>query len=244
LWRRLVGNLCIVKRSERWIIRRNFVDKCNEEENNVECSNNRYTQTPLPLTSYCAALQAKILQPNRINLYNQTPQHLKMKYTIRPVTASDAPALAAVLMSAWQSDPHWAAGWNYATLEQMTAWSSERTPYQLISDRATKRHQMAVSTETGEIVGYARWELPPSLASQDAWLEARVADVGEEEREGYKRRFEGVDEKEGMPSRKGNEEMFEYRGRELEVAMKRMEEEGPFLSLFFLCFFLYIDKSF
>ena len=171
-----------------------------------------------------------------------TIKHLsisKMEYTIRPVTASDAPALATVLMSAWHSDPHWAAGWNYATLEQMTTWSSERTPYQLISDRATKRHQLAISTETGEIVGYARWELPPSLASQDAWPEARVADVGEEEREEYKRRFEGVDEKEGMPSRKGNEEMFEFRGRELEVAMKRMEEEGPFLSLFFLLLPLY-----
>jgi hypothetical protein len=88
-------------------------------------------------------------------------------------------------MSAFWQDPNWILAWRHTTLEQHIAEVAKRIPRNLLNDRTTMRHQKAVDPETGCLLGYARWILPPSHATvadgKPAWPEALGPAVGHEE---------------------------------------------------------------
>lgn len=58
-------------------------------------------------------------------------------------------------------------------------------PRTLIDDRECKRHQKAIDPESGNLLGYARWHLPPSYATSPdgtpVWPEAVLPAVEPEE---------------------------------------------------------------
>ncbi|KAK0622750.1 hypothetical protein B0T14DRAFT_535825 [Immersiella caudata] len=83
-------------------------------------------------------------------------------FTITSVTTADSAALAA--------------NSRHRTLDYHTPQFALRCPRNLLRNRATARHEKAVDTTTGKVVGYARWSLPEGYP--DAWPEAiiRVAE--------------------------------------------------------------------
>ncbi|OTB16137.1 hypothetical protein K445DRAFT_317129 [Daldinia sp. EC12] len=114
-----------------------------------------------------------------------------MTWKIEGCTVADAPALARNNMSAFWEDPTWILLWpEGTTLERLIESATQRYPRNLVTGRDEKRHEKAVDPVTGELVGYARWILPPShFAKEDGspeWPEAQVSDVSDEE----KQRFE------------------------------------------------------
>ncbi|KAI1802304.1 acyl-CoA N-acyltransferase [Daldinia bambusicola] len=112
-------------------------------------------------------------------------------WKIEGCTVADAPALARNNMSAFWEDPTWILLWpEGTTLERLIDSATQRYPWTLVSGREEKRHEKAVDPGTGELVGYARWILPPSnFTAKDGepeWPEAQIPDVSDEE----KKRFE------------------------------------------------------
>ncbi|KAJ5730901.1 Acyl-CoA N-acyltransferase [Penicillium malachiteum] len=94
----------------------------------------------------------------------------------------DGPALAANSIPAFWADPHWVLAWRHRTLEYHISQIALRFPRNLLNNRDTMRHQKAVDPETGRILGYARWCLPPSyeINADDGtpiWPEAQVPAV-------------------------------------------------------------------
>ncbi|KAH8929347.1 hypothetical protein BT69DRAFT_1345889 [Atractiella rhizophila] len=109
-------------------------------------------------------------------------------WSIQPCSVSDAPALAENNMSAFWTDRTWRLNWGpEITLPYLITQCAERLPRNLLRNRAALRHEKAVDPSTGELVGYARWEMPISWAGkgEGEWQEAMTADVGKEEREKY-----------------------------------------------------------
>lgn len=70
--------------------------------------------------------------------------------------------------------------WGDRTLASMTTAMAERIPRNLLTDTHARRHQKVVHRESGQVVGYARWIMPKGLG--EAWAEARVPEVSEEEK--------------------------------------------------------------
>jgi len=83
-----------------------------------------------------------------------------MPYVVKPVKVEDAPGLSIATMSAFIRDPHWGLLWPNMSLEEIIDGCTQRFPRKLITGREKQRHQKVVDTETGEIVGYARWIIP------------------------------------------------------------------------------------
>ncbi|KAI9734775.1 MAG: hypothetical protein M1818_006762 [Claussenomyces sp. TS43310] len=106
-------------------------------------------------------------------------------YTIAQCTIADSAALSRNNISAFWEDPHWLLEWRHRTLEYHIAQVAKRTPRNLLNNRLAHRHQKAIDPETGRLLGYARWYLPPSHAintdGTPAWPEAIVPAVGPEE---------------------------------------------------------------
>ncbi|KAK6955623.1 hypothetical protein Daesc_003265 [Daldinia eschscholtzii] len=114
-----------------------------------------------------------------------------MTWKIDGCTVADAPALARNNMSAFWEDPTWILLWpEGTTLGRLIESATKRYPRNLVTGRDEKRHEKAVDPVTGELVGYARWILPPSHFTKEdgspEWPEAQVPDVSDEE----KQRFE------------------------------------------------------
>jgi len=108
------------------------------------------------------------------------------EWSIQRCTVADAAALGENNASAFWTDGSWRQMWPLCTLspfvvEQVT----KRLPRNLLTDRAKLRHQKAVDPATGEVVGYARWILPPSRAGDEWWPEAQVPDVGDDEKAAF-----------------------------------------------------------
>jgi hypothetical protein len=105
--------------------------------------------------------------------------------TLSGCKLADAEALARNNIPAFWADPNWVLSWKHRTLEYHISQIALRVPRNLVSDREVNRHQKAVDADTGSIVGYARWCLPPSKArlpdGRLAWPEALGPEVGEEE---------------------------------------------------------------
>ena len=82
-------------------------------------------------------------------------------------------------------------------------------PRNLLNNRTALRHQKAVDSTNGMIMGYARWLLPESIALVDgvfAWPEAMVPAVPAEEEAEIRRIAEGADWK---PDGSRDDEAFE-----------------------------------
>ncbi|KAF7518069.1 hypothetical protein PCG10_000643 [Penicillium crustosum] len=106
---------------------------------------------------------------------------------------ADGTALAANSIPAFWVDPHWVLAWRHRTLEYHISQIALRFPRNLLNNRETLRHQKAVDPETGRILGYARWRLPPSHKTNPddgmlIWPEAQVPAV-EPEKEAEIRRI-------------------------------------------------------
>ncbi|ROW04791.1 hypothetical protein VMCG_04931 [Cytospora schulzeri] len=107
------------------------------------------------------------------------------KYTISGCTVADGQALAANNIPAFWEDPHWRLSWRHRTLEYHISQVTKRFPRNLLNDRETTRHQKVIDTETGRLIGYARWHIPPDHATlpdgTPAWPEAVIPAVSPEE---------------------------------------------------------------
>ena len=117
--------------------------------------------------------------------------------------------------------------------------AAERIPWNLINGREKTRHQKAIDVENGEVVGYARWYLPPVLTERKknnddddddnvVWQEAQVAEPTPEERELFERRFKTVTDNGRIPGLRRDVMMF--RSAPLEVADAKIMKDGPYLS--------------
>jgi hypothetical protein len=106
-------------------------------------------------------------------------------------TVADAAALASNNIPAFWVNPHWIIEWRHRTLEYHISQVAKRYPRTLLNDRDTKRHQKAINPETRCVVGYARWSIPPSHATNVdgtlAWSEAVVPAVAPKEEDEIRR---------------------------------------------------------
>ncbi|KDN65588.1 putative acetyltransferase [Colletotrichum sublineola] len=113
------------------------------------------------------------------------------KYIIKHCTVADSDELTRNNISAFWADPHWNLAWRHRTLEYHISQVAKRTPRNLLSDPGTKRQQKAVDPVTGRIVGFARWYLPASHATNadgtPAWPDAMVPAVTSEEEAEFQR---------------------------------------------------------
>lgn len=69
-------------------------------------------------------------------------------------------------------------------------------PQNLLTDPSRRRHQKAVDSVTGELVGYARWVLPEAGVNgemDNLWPEARVPRISEHEARIAKKEYENAD---------------------------------------------------
>ena len=76
------------------------------------------------------------------------------------------------------------------TTEERIERTQNRMFHRLQQDRDTYRHQIVKETDTGEVVGYARWVLPESASNE--WLEAQVPKATPEKLEEYKNLYDSV----------------------------------------------------
>ena len=109
-------------------------------------------------------------------------------YEVCAVTVADAPGIAKNNMSAFYEDVHWRLVWQDNPLSNLIKGATDRYPHNITQNRATKRHQKAIDSSTGELVGYARWVLPEGY--ENLWPEAQLDELSEEEREKCRKLYE------------------------------------------------------
>lgn len=155
---------------------------------------------------------------------------LAMPFSVQPVAVTDADTLASVMTSSHWQDAHWKALFeDFTTPEQVTLECAQRLPWNLVNGRAVKRHQKAIDIESGEVVGYARWILPPGLpeAKTTAWIEAQVTDVSPDRRQQFEVSF--VDATDNKQIRHLRRDLVTYRSTLLEEVDEKFMEDGPYL---------------
>ncbi|KGO41750.1 Acyl-CoA N-acyltransferase [Penicillium expansum] len=157
-----------------------------------------------------------------------------MPFIIQPCFPEDAPGLAATMMGARLTDHHWKCLWDDPSAERIIPGAIERLPWNLVTGTETKRHQKVIDVETGQVVGYARWSLPPILVKKgDVWLEAQVAEGTPADRIVYEKRYQ-ENTRNGQPIGLNPGEMMRFRSAPLEEADARIMSDGPFLTLDYL----------
>ncbi|KUM59858.1 hypothetical protein ACN42_g7275 [Penicillium freii] len=157
-----------------------------------------------------------------------------MSFVIQPCLPGDAPGLAATMMGARLTDPHWRCLWDDPSAERIIPGAIKRLPWNLVTNTETKRHQKVIDVETGQVVGYSRWSLPPILAKKgDVWLEAQVAEGSIADRAAYEKQYQ-ENTRNGQPIGIKVGEMMNYRSAPLEEADARITAAGPFLTLDYL----------
>lgn len=107
-------------------------------------------------------------------------------WTIKPCTVADAAALARNNIAAFWEDSSWNQLWpKEIQLQFLIEQSAMRQPRNLLRNRELLRHEKAVDSFTGEIIGYARWALPTGTSTdadgRPEWPEAQVPAVGKDE---------------------------------------------------------------
>ncbi|KAE8548901.1 hypothetical protein TMatcc_010238 [Talaromyces marneffei ATCC 18224] len=138
------------------------------------------------------------------------------------------------MMGARLTDPHWAHLWEDPSSETIIAKATDRVPWNLVTGRDIKRHQKVINRVTGQVVGYARWILPPILAkNNDVWLEAQVAEVTAAECAAYEKQYQACT-KNGRAIGMKSGSMMSYRSAPLEAVDARIRRDGPFLTLDYL----------
>lgn len=151
---------------------------------------------------------------------------------MEPCVPADSHSIATTTMSAWCADWHWFYRWKDPSLEKLIAWYAEKFPRNLTTGRDTKRHQKLIEISTGEVVGYARWLLPPDLAKENVWKEAQAVEPTPEESELFEK-------KASIPLPKvRSDEMLEFRSTPLVEADARIMKNGPYLGTYFPVHFL------
>ncbi|KAJ5636272.1 uncharacterized protein N7484_009585 [Penicillium longicatenatum] len=118
-------------------------------------------------------------------------------FVLSQCRVADGAALAANSIPAFWAGPHWVLAWRHRTLEYHISQIALRFPRNMLNNREALRHQKAMDTETGRILGYARWRLPPSygISPDDGtpiWPEAQVPAVEPEEEAEIRRLAETV----------------------------------------------------
>lgn len=114
-------------------------------------------------------------------------------YELRTATVADAASLANNNMRAFWGEPGWRIlymqedGTLVISLEDLIERAKIRTPYNLIKDPVLARHQVIIHVPTGEVVGYARWQVP--VTHKDMWADAKVPEVPEDEKNAYQETF-------------------------------------------------------
>lgn len=106
---------------------------------------------------------------------------------IENCTVEDAAALARNNMTGYWTDSTWRLNFKGRTIEDVIVQCTKRVPIMLLTSRTTKRHQKVVDTQTGEVIGYARWIMPFQLT--DEWLEAQTPQVSRIDEEKYMNEF-------------------------------------------------------
>ncbi|CAD0107469.1 unnamed protein product [Aureobasidium uvarum] len=153
-----------------------------------------------------------------------------MSFSIKSVDVALAPSIAKAMVSARWAEPHWKALFESTTTPTQIVYDlSQRLPWNLINNRTTKRHQVAIDNATGQVVAYIRWILPTHLASTDpvVWPEAQVAEATPEDRAVYEQMFKAVSDDgkvQGMRM-----DLLEYLNTPLEEMDAKINEGGPFL---------------
>lgn len=153
-----------------------------------------------------------------------------MTFVIQPCFPEDAPGLAATMMGARLTDPHWRCLWDDPSAKGIIPGATKRLPWNLVTGTETKRHQKVIDVDTGQVVGYSRWSLPKTLAKKgDVWLEAQVAEGTPTDRAAYEKQYqENTRNGQAIGLKVG--EMMDYRSAPLEEADARITANGPFLS--------------
>ena len=110
-----------------------------------------------------------------------------MGWTFSGCTVDDAEALAINNAGAFWGQPYWRMIWPAdAQLAYITEQLRKRIAARmLLVARDERRHEKAVDEHTGNLLGYARWLLPPALRSdgpESEWAEGLVPDVDVETR--------------------------------------------------------------
>jgi ribosomal protein S18 acetylase RimI-like enzyme len=160
-----------------------------------------------------------------------------MTYQIEHVSTTDAAALSPVMMNAFSHDPHWRLLWAPLSqplpLASIITSTTARLPSNLTTGRSTKRHQKAIDSSTGRIVGYARWLLPEKCPAGLQWKDAQVAEPTEEEKKEFERLYQGEVDKDGRL--KGlNYEVMDKLSPALEEAEEEILNSGVYLSRYLL----------
>lgn len=106
-------------------------------------------------------------------------------------SVDDSKQVATCHTSAFWTETWWRMLWPEKTLDALIAIVATRTPRNLLQMRDVRRHQKVVDTESGDIVGYARWVLPKSHAGK--WPEAQTPDVDDETRQRFQKEFGDVE---------------------------------------------------
>ncbi|KAG9681582.1 acyl-CoA N-acyltransferase, partial [Aureobasidium melanogenum] len=154
-----------------------------------------------------------------------------MSISITTADLTLAPSIANAMVSARWKDPHWVALFRSdISPARVTSETAQRLPWNLITGRASKRHQIAIDNATGEAVAYARWILPEHLTSADPviWPEAQVQQPTEEQR------VESEKMSKDIADRGLRMDLLEYRSAQLEEIDAKIRESGPFLDLDYL----------
>lgn len=110
-----------------------------------------------------------------------------MGWTFSGCTIDDAGALAINNAGAFWGQSYWRMIWPAnAQLVYITEQLSKRIAARvLLVARDERRHEKAVDEDTGDLLGYARWLLPPGLRSDrpgSEWADGLVPDVDVETR--------------------------------------------------------------
>ncbi|CAF3540079.1 unnamed protein product [Fusarium graminearum] len=108
-----------------------------------------------------------------------------------PCRVEDGQYIAQSKVAAFWDEAWWRLSWTGRAKEYMIRGITDRSPKNLLTDRDVRRHQKAVHSETGDIVGYARWIMPES--HKDSWLTAQTPDVSAEQQEIFAKRHAETD---------------------------------------------------
>lgn len=139
--------------------------------------------------------------------------------------AADAAAVAACNMRSFWVDAHWRHQWGDTPLDQIVADITKTTPWNLISNRPVKRFLKAVDTDSGTLVGYARWILPDSVVGEICWAETIVAEPSKEQRAYWTAQRESVLDSSTRMTRGLNAAMVRKLGGPPDAADKRIRQK-------------------
>ncbi|KAH0155213.1 acyl-CoA N-acyltransferase, partial [Aureobasidium melanogenum] len=154
-----------------------------------------------------------------------------MSVSIATADNALASSIANAMVSARWKDPHWVALFRSdISSARVTSETAKRLPWNLITGRASKRHQVAINNATGEVLAYARWILPEHLTSADpvVWPEAQVREATEEEKSEFEKMSKEVTDR-GLRM-----DLLEFRSTPLEEIDAKIRKSGPFLELDYL----------